>query len=331
MTRHFISVLAAACLAAATASAETVVKLASLAPSGSSYHDILLDLQREWADVSGGKVELRIYADGVAGDEADVIRKMRVGQLQAAIVTGGGLPDIDPGFRAFQVPMTYESLAELDHVLAAMRPTLDGLLARHGFRGLGWADAGWLYFFTRRPVVTPEDLKPQRIFVWAGADRLMEAWRDCGYSPVQLPATDIHTALQSGLIDAVNAPPLAALVNQWFASVPNMTTVRWVPLIAGFVITERAWRALPERLRPRLAAAADRAAERLRTEVRRDADKAIAIMQEHGLAVHAPTADELGLWQKGVRRCFEPLIGSYVDADLLRRVTSILDAYRASH
>lgn len=330
MTRWLIGIGLAAALAAAPASAKTVIKFASLAPQGSSYHDILLELQRDWAEISGGAVELRIYADGVAGDESDVVRKLRIGQLQAAIVTGGGLPDIDPGFRAFQVPLTYESLTELDHVLATARPTLDRLLANHGFRGLGWADAGWLYFFTRRPVLTPDDLRPQRIFVWAGADRLMEAWRDCGFRPVQLPATDIHTGLQSGLIDAVNAPPLAALVNQWFASVPHMSTVRWVPLIAGFVVTERAWRAMPERLRPQLAAAVERAASRLRTEVRRDAERGIAIMRERGLKVHEPSAAELETWHRETRRCFDTLIGDYVDAQLLRQVTEILNAYRAT-
>lgn len=331
MTRWLIGMGLAAALAAAPASAKTVIKFASLAPQGSSYHDILLDLQGDWAEISGGAVELRIYADGVAGDESDVVRKLRVDQLQAAIVTSGGLPDIHPDFRAFQVPMMFEDIAEFDHILREMRPALDRMLAGNGFRGLGWADAGWLHFFSRRPVRTPDDLRPQRIFVWSGADRFVEAWRDCGFRPVQLDYTGVHTALQSGMIDVITPPPLAALSSQWFAQIPNMSTLNWVPMMAGFVITERAWQMLPEDLRPALVAAVERAADRTRTKIRADSETAVRVMREHGLTVHALSGEEIAAWRGEVRRCFDPLIGGYIDGAVVRQIEDKLRAFRASH
>ncbi|MFQ5566378.1 MAG: TRAP transporter substrate-binding protein DctP [Paracoccaceae bacterium] len=332
MTRWFIVIATAVVLTAATAApAGTVIKIGSLAPTGSSYHDILLDLQRDWAEISDGAVELRIYGGGTVGDESDIVRKMRIGQLHAAILTSGGLPDIDPDFRAFQVPMMFGDIAEFDHVMREMRPTLDGLLAKHGFRGLGWADAGWLHFFSRRPIMVPDDLRPQRIFVWAGADRFVKAWRDCGFRPIQLPATEIHTALQSQMIDAISAPPLAALSSQWFAQIPHMSTLRWVPLMGSLVITERAWRKLPKRLRSKLAEAAERAATRLRTEVRGDSEEAIRIMQDYGLTVHEVAAPDIETWRVEVRKCFGPMIGSYINARLIGEIEETLDAYRASN
>ncbi len=330
MTRWIIAIATAVSLIATTATAATVIKLGTFAPENSTYHDILLDMRQEWAEISGGTVELRLYAGGIAGDESDMVRKMRIGQLHAATLTSGGLPDIDPDFRAFQVPMMFDDIAEFDHVMREMRPTLDGLLLNHGFRALGWADAGWLHYFARHPVVTPDDLRPQRIFVWSGADRFVKAWRDCGYRPVQLNATDIHTALQSKMVDVVTAPPLAALSSQWFAQIPQMSTLRWVPLMGSLVISERAWRTLPKRLRPKLAEAAEHAAARLRTEVRSDSDEAVRIMQGYGLTVHEVAPADTEAWRREVQKCFSPLIGSYINGRLVGEIEETLDAYHAS-
>jgi TRAP-type C4-dicarboxylate transport system substrate-binding protein len=331
MKRWIIVIAAAVMLVATTTNAGTVIKLGTFAPEGSTYHDILLDLRREWSELSDGGVELRLYAGGVSGDESVMVRKMRVGQLHAATLTSGGLPDIDPNFRAFQVPMMFADIAEFDHVMHKMRPTLDGLLAKHGFRALGWADAGWLHFFSRQPIMAPGDLQPQRVFVWSGADRFVEAWRDCGFRPVQLDATDIHAALQSKMVDAVSAPPLAALSSQWFAQIPHMSTLRWVPLMGSLVISERAWERLPRRLRPELQQAAERAATRLRAEVRSDSVKALGIMQDYGLTVHEASPANVETWRNEVRRCFGPMIGSYINGGLVREIEGKLNAYRASN
>jgi TRAP-type C4-dicarboxylate transport system substrate-binding protein len=331
MTRWITAIATAIALITTTATAATVIKLGSFAPEGSTYHDILLDLRQDWAAISDGDVELRLYAGGVTGDESDMVRKMRIGQLHAATLTSGGLPDIDPDFRAFQVPMMFENIAEFDHVMRTMRPTLDGLLAKHGFRALGWADAGWLHFFSRQPVAVPADLQPQRIFVWSGADRFVMAWRDCGFRSAQLAATDIHTALHSQMVDAVTAPPLAALSSQWFAQIPHMNTLRWVPLMGSLVISERAWQRVPKHLRSKLKEAAERAATRLRTEVRTDSVKALDIMQYYGLTIHNVSTANVETWRSEVRRCFGPMIGSYINASLVREIEGTLNAYRASN
>lgn len=328
---RIVAIAMTVCLSVEAASAKTVIKLGTFAPTGSTYHDILLDMQRDWAEISGGAVELRLYTDGVAGDEVDVVRKMRVGQLQAATLVIGGLTVIDPGFRAFQIPMVYRTKAEFDHVLTAMRPTLDRLLEKRGFHGLGWADAGWLHIFSRAPVRKLDDLRRQRVFVWAGADRLTEALRDCGFRPIQLAATDIHTALTSRMLDAISAPPVGALSYQWFGELPYMSTLRWVPLMVGFVITEHGWRALPAGFRPRLAAAVEKAARRMSEAIQTDSEKAIRAMQEHGLTVLKPSDSEARLWRHEVRRCFDPLIGDFIDSRLAGRIEQVLDAYRATH
>lgn len=330
MTRWILSSIIALSLIATSAMAGVVIKLGTFAPVGSTYHDALVDLQQDWARISGGRVEVRIYAGGVTGSEGDMLRKMRIGQLQAATITSGGLPDIDPAFRVFQIPMLFHSMDELDHVMNVMRPKLDKMLLDRGFRSLGWADAGWLHFFSRRPVRSPDDLRPQRIFVFSGADRMVEAWRDAGFRPEQLTANDIHTALQSRMLDAISTPPLLALSNQWFAQVPHMSTLKWAPLVGSLVISERAWVSIPAELRPELAASAERAAQQMRAEVRDYSVEAITVMQKHGLRVHKITEAETEIWRNDVRSFFDPLIGTYIDAALVQEIESTLDAYRAS-
>jgi len=331
MTRWLIGIAAVLSLIATAATAKTVIKLGTFAPAGSAYHDIVLDLQQEWAEISDGTVELRLYMGGVTGNEGDMIRKMRVGQLHAAILTSGGLPDIATEFRIFQVPMMFNNTGEFDYVMREMRPMLDGLLPRHGFRALGWADAGWLHFFSREPVQLPDDLRPQKIFAMIGADRLTEAWHDAGFLPRELSATDIHTALQSGMLDAIATPPLIALSNQWFAQVPHMSTLKWAPLVVCLVVSEETWRSLPANLRPKLAEAAERAGDRMRSDIRRDTAEAIGVMQGYGLTVHQLTAGEIEIWRDDVLTFFNPLIGSYIDAGLVSQIEEALDAYRASN
>jgi len=328
MTRLIAACIVALGMAAATPLEAKVVKLATFAPVGSKYHDIILDMAEEWRSITGGEIEVRIYAGGVAGDESDLVHKMRIGQIDFATLTSGGLPGVDPRLRAFQVPMMFQSLEEFDYVVSAMRGTLDRIMQESGFRALAWADAGWLHFFSRDPVRVPDDLRPQRIFVWSGASRFVESWAEAGFRPIELNATDIHTALQSKMLDAVNAPPLIALSNQWFALAPNMTALNWTPMMGALVMSERAWDGIPKRHHAALLASAERTANRMRRELRAFTGEAMQVMVDYGLTIVTPSPDEIAIWRAEVRRYFNPLIGDYIDASLVAEIERLLDARR---
>lgn len=200
-------------------SAQTIqtIKLGTVAPEGSPWHRIVREMGDAWSKATGGKIQLRIYPGGVAGDDPDMIRKMRVGQLQAAMLTAQGLAQVVPDIRALEMPLLLTNYEELDYVKERITPRLEPLFEAQGFTVLNWGEAGWVYFFTQKPVVRPEDLKPLRLFIWSGNDTTyMSAWKDAGYNPVPIPATEILTGLQSGLINAFVAPPIAALSFQWF-------------------------------------------------------------------------------------------------------------------
>jgi TRAP-type C4-dicarboxylate transport system substrate-binding protein len=316
--------------AEACEAAETI-KLATIAPKDSPYYDILREMDTAWRRLSGGTIEFRIYAGGTVGDESDIVRKMRVGQFQAAAVSGGGLTDIVPELRALQMPMMFASDEERDYVGSRIRPKLERLAEERGFKILGWVLTGWLYFFTQSPVVTPDDLRRQKIFAWAGSSGYIEAWKAAGFRPVPLPATEVLPALETGLVNAAAVPPIAALSFQWFGLAPHMTDVKWASLEGGIVMPLATWEDIPNDLQPALLQATLDACASLQSSVARLSDEAVAAMQRHGLTVHHVPPAVAGEWESAARAGYPSLIGKLVPADMAAEVERLRDEYRAQH
>jgi TRAP-type C4-dicarboxylate transport system substrate-binding protein len=320
----------AAILYAGAAVAAAPLKLATLAPEGSPWHDLLVDIAQGWNKASGGQITVRIYAGGVAGDEADMIRKMRIGQLQLAALTGVGLSEIAPEIQALQMPMMFDSYAELDYVRDRLAPKLEALMEKQGFKILSWSDAGWVRFFTQRPAVRPADLKPMKIFTWEGDPTYAEAMKAMGYQPVPMAATDIYTGLQSGLINAFPTTPIAALSYQWFGLANHMTDVKWAPLVGALVISNTAWQSLPDALKPVVVHVAQDAARRSFGKIRALDLEAITEMKTHGLVVHDVPPDALAEWRAVAQAGYRMIVDKAVPAATVTEVERLRDAYRAS-
>ncbi len=324
-----LAVLTVTLAISAPGSGQTL-KLATLAPEGSPWHDVIVDIGESWKSLSGGRTTLRIYPGGVAGDEPDMIRKMRVGQLQSAALSGAGLAQITREIQALQMPMMFASYEELDYVRDRLAPKLETITEAHGFKILNWGDAGWVYFFAQRPVIRPADMKPLKIFTWEGDPTYLEAMKQMGYQPVAMAATDIYTGLQSGLINAFPTTPIAALSFQWFGLAKEMTDLKWAPLVGAMVVTTTAWRTVPDDLKPILARAAQEAATRARGKIRPLEAEAIAAMKTHGLVVHPVPPDAFAEWEATGRASYPKLIGKVVPAAMVAEVERLRDEYRAT-
>ncbi|MEK6609822.1 MAG: TRAP transporter substrate-binding protein DctP, partial [Gemmatimonadota bacterium] len=160
------------------------IRLGTLAPQGTSYHRILQEMGERWRVATNGQVQLTVYA-GTMGSELELVRRMRLGQLQAAALTGVGISEIDPAVSALQeMPMMFRTLDEVEYVRSRLEPVLARRLAERGFVVLFWADAGWVRYFTRRPAVHPDDFKRLKIFVTAGDYEQFDLMRSSGVSPV---------------------------------------------------------------------------------------------------------------------------------------------------
>lgn len=323
---------ACACLPAVRGAGVAVkVRLATLAPKDSSFHQSLKLMAAKWRQAPGGGVELTIYTDGTMGGEADMVRRMRIGQLQAAMLTASGLAEIDPAVAGIgKMPAIYRTLEEAVHVREKLAPRLEQRFAAKGFQLLGWADAGWVRFFTKHPATRPADFKKFKIFAWAGDKDQIELMQSEGYRPVPLEYTDTLTGLETGLIDAVPTPPYYALAGQFFTTVPHMVEVNWAPLAGGTVITKKAWDAIPPEGQPVIAQAALEATAEIQAKSRREGDEAVAAMVKRGLTVHKLSPEDEAEWRKFGEQLAPKIRGKMVPADIFDEVQRLLKEYRAA-
>jgi TRAP-type C4-dicarboxylate transport system substrate-binding protein len=325
----FRTAVLALSLAGSTARAQTItLKLATLAPDGSGWHEALKDLGQRWAQVSGGRVQLKIYAGGVAGDETAVVSKMRIGQFGAALVTSHGVTDITTYVRAFGLPRMIRSYEEVDHALEALRPALERRLEEKGFVALGWTDAGMVRFFGPEPTGDIARIRAFKMFTWAGDSDTTELWRSAGFHAVPLPSTEVMTGLQTGLINAIPTTPAIALASQWYAHVRCLVDMPIAPLVGTLLVTKRDWERIPAALRPALREEAAKTIARLRAENRRLDREAIEAMSRRGLRVVTPTASELEAWNRQADDVNRSVRGRYLPAEAYDELVRALDEFR---
>ncbi len=313
----------------AASAAPVIVKMATVAPEGSQYHLILREMAEKWKTASGGAVEVRLYPGSVAGDDVDVVRKMRLGTLNAALLTSTGVAAIDKTVYAMEIPMLYRSYEEVDHVLGKMAPKLEAALEAKGFVVLNWADAGWVRFFTKVPVTRPDEMKPLKLFAWAGDPEAIEIWKGAGFNPVPLPSTEISTALQTGLVAALPTTPQAAVILQWYTHARNMTDVKWAVLLGATLINKATWEKIPVAVRPALLAAAREAGARLREETRKSGDRDIQAMKKRGLNVVVVDPKGEALWRATAESVYDRIRGRILPAEAFDEARRHLADFRA--
>lgn len=307
---------------------EVVVKMATLAPQGSEWHKALQEMGAAWQKASHGQVVFRLYPGGVAGDDTDVVRKMRLGTLDAGLLTVNGLSNIDRSVLALEIPLAYANYPELDCALNQIGPQLEKQLEAKGFVVLGWSDGGWAHFFTKSPVRTIEDMKKMKMFVSAGDDQYVELWKKTGFNPVPLPSTEISTALQTGLVNAVTMTAQGVVLLQWYRQVGYMTDFNWAVLLGGIVVSKATWEKIPADVRPALKAEAANACKRLREFSRQSEPKDIDALKKQGVQVVHVDDAVLKEWRKLIDGVLPQIRGSYVPVDFLDEALKQRDTCR---
>ena len=325
----FRGIAAVALLTGPCFSQPVLIKMGTVAPDGSPWHQILQQMGQDWTKISGGKVTLRIYPGGVLGDEPDMIKKMRIGQLQAVALSGSGLSRLEPAVACLQIPMMIESYAELDYIRDRIAPRLEKLLEEKGYLVLNWGDAGWVHFFTKRPATKLDDIRKMKLFTMAGDPDALELYQSAGFRPVPLATTDMLPALQTGLIDAFDVPPLLAMLNQWFGVANHMIDLKWAPLVGATIVSKQTWERTPEQARPQMFEAARNSGNRLRGEIRKMGDDAVTEMKKRGLRITTPDAATLAEWRREVEEAYPKLRGRLVPAELFDEAKRLRDDFRS--
>lgn len=312
--------------------AEVVIKMATVAPKDSVWHENLKKVDERWNLATNGQVRLRIYA-GTLGDEDDILRRVRVGQLDAAAISTAGLSSIDSATQAMHIPLAFVSNAEMEYVRDGIAVQLEPVLAAKGFKVIAWGEVGWVHFFTKNPVATPDDLRKEKLFVWSNGDSSEgeKLWQNLGFNTVSLSSIDIMPALQTGMISAYQAPPLMALANQWFPFTPYMTDLKWAPLTGATIITESAWNKVPEQFRQELMRITNAEAVHLQKAVRELEREATAAMVERGMKIVPVDQAARNAWQATVEAVYPQIRGPVVPARYFDESIRLRDEYRSLH
>ncbi len=310
--------------------ADLQLRVGTLAPKNSLYHRQLLEVGEAWREAQGGGAKTMVYPDGSQGGEAEMARRMRIGQLQGALLSVVGLREIEPSITALQnLPLLFRSWEELDYVREKMRPAMEKKFLDKGFVVLGWGDAGWVRFFSKDAAVRPDDYKRMKFFAWGSEQEQQSIMKSLGYTPVPLETADILPSIQTGMINVVPSTPYFALASQIYNTAPHMLEINWSPIVGALVVTTKAWDAMSPAGQASLRAAGDKAGLQMRTQARKEVDEAVDAMKKRGLIVHKPNAAEMQEWNTLAETLYPRIRGTMVPADTFDEVFKHVKAYRA--
>ncbi len=273
--------------------ASLTIKLASPLPEGTEWDNSLRRMADEWSEISDGRVRVRIYPGGIAGDEADMVRKMRIGQIDAGVFTAFGLKMMVPETFVLTLPGMLRNDGELGYILNNYVNRFDSRFREEGFEILAWSKSGWAYIFGKEPIYTPDDLRKGSLILNDSESDVIAAYKSMGFQVVPVSINETMVALQSGMTNIFMAPPIAAGAFQWFALAPYMTEYPLAPVIGGLVISERSWLRIPEEYRDELKASMTRVGVEFYAESLQLNKEALRVMREHGLELIS--LDEKGI------------------------------------
>lgn len=315
------------------AAAPLDIRLATLAPAGTTWHKALLDMGNTWQKDTGGRVTLTVYPGGTQGDEATVIKKMRLDTLQASFLTVAGLAELDQAFNVFAMPFFLETPDEELAIEKKLTPVLEQRLQAKGFHLLCWGSGGWIEVFSKKPLHTLADVKNAKLYTSKGSEKWVQWYVSNGFHPVALLPADIpqQLKLSTGLIDTAPYPPYLALTLQIFRDAKYMLNVHIAPLTGALIVSNTAWNRISAEDRTKITASAQAFEQRVQKDAPAlDADS-VKQMQARGLQVITLDAKAAAEFRSAASELAKTMRGSMVPPDIYDMAVQERDAFRKSH
>ena len=302
-----------------------IIKLATLAPEGTEYYNLLLEMGQRWQEETNGEIILRIYPNGVVGRESDTIRKMRIGQIQASAMSSIGLADLTDQIQAFTIPMVFKDYDDVEKVKEVMFDDISNGLSESGFKLLFLVDIGWVYWFSVNEIAVPEDLRNAKIYTTAGDYVTVELFKRFGFNAIPVSETDILISLQTGMINSMQTVPILSLSSGWFALMPNMLDLKWAVFIGAVIIDERVWSKIRPEHQKIMMEVAQEIGKKYQENGRKTDAQAIEMMKKYGMKVKTPTDEELKIWEDFKEEIIPDVIDAYVPKEVYDKVISAID------
>jgi TRAP-type C4-dicarboxylate transport system substrate-binding protein len=302
-----------------------IIKLATVAPEGTEYYNLLFEMGQRWQKETNGQIQLRIYPNGVVGGESDTIRKMRVGQIQASAMSSIGLAELTDQIQAFTLPMGFKNYDEIDRVKNVMFGDISEGLSQSGFKLLFLVDIGWVYWFSTEEISVPQDLMDAKIYTTGGDYVTVELFKKFGFNAIPVSETDILTSLQTGMINSMQTVPILSLSSGWSALMPNMLDLKWGAFVGAVIVDERVWKKIkPEHQKIMMEIAQD-IGKKYQKSGREMEKKAIDVMQQYGMKIKKPSDKEIAIWNDFKDEITPDVIDTFLSTDIYEKVTSAIN------
>ncbi|MBM4397093.1 MAG: TRAP transporter substrate-binding protein DctP [Deltaproteobacteria bacterium] len=271
-------------LAAASAAAEPVVlKISTVAPKDSPWMAAYTAMAKEVETATGGNVTFKFYPGMVSGDEKDMVRKMRGGQIQGAGLTGVGLQMIEPNTLVLQMPLMFQTYPQLDFVRDKLAGRFQEMVKAKGFVILGWSDIGYTYIFTQTPVSSLASFNGVKMWGWEDEPISKAFFETAGIAQVSLSLPDVLPGLQRGMINGVYNSPLGAIALQWDKYTRYVTKLAISIGIGATVVTKAEWDRIPADQQAKILEIAGKHHADLRKVIRAKNKEAIAQLKKQGI------------------------------------------------
>ncbi|GMQ92182.1 MAG: TRAP transporter substrate-binding protein [Gammaproteobacteria bacterium] len=313
----------------ATSTQAAVFKIATIAPDGSSWMKNMRAGAAEVEKHTQGRVKFKFYPGGVMGSDRSVLRKIRIRQLQGGAVTVGSVAHVYPDIQIYSLPLLFRSLKEIDYVRKRIDPQLIKGLERKGFVNFGFAEGGFAYLMSNKPVRSIQDLNTEKVWVPSGDQMGLTVFRNAGISPVPLQLADVMTGLQTGLINTITAPSMAAIALQWYTRVKYLTDAP-LSYTAGILIIDRkAFNKLSPGDRKMVRNIMTKTYIKMNRQNRIDNQKARSVLQGQGIKFIKPSAKAMESWRIVAKRSQQELAkkGQF-NPSTLKKILGLLATYR---
>ena len=311
-----------------SAERDLIIKMATLAPEGSSWMNAMNLWNSEVMKKTENRVQFRIYPGGVLGDETDMLRKMKIGQIQGAAFTSGGLSALFKEIDVLQIPFLFQKYEEVDIVLRKMDGFFRKGFEENGYILLGWSEAGFIYLMSTIPISSVADLKRAKVWTWEESPMSKAIFDEAGVSAIPLSVTDVLVGLQTGLVDVVYAPPTGAISLQWFTKVKYMTDVPLAYLAGGIVVKKDIFKQIPPSYQNLILESSQTHLDQLKGVTRNENREAIKVMIKQGVKIVIPSNDQIDEFKRLSNKAIGHIRGQSFSKKVSDEVTSILEGYR---
>ena len=305
------------------------IKMATVAPDGSFWMKELNRVEESVASQTNGMIDFKIYASGVQGDEIEMLRKMKLKQLDAASFTGVGLGKIVPDIRIFEVPFLFRNIEEIDYVKSQLFDYFQQKFMEKGYYMAAWAEVGFVYLFTKDKVQTKDDLSKIKMWLWKGDPLAKTVFDILNIPAVPLPINDVYTSLQTGLIDGVYISPYGAMALQWFTKTNYIMDYPLTYSIGAVLINQDKLNSIPEKERNIFIEETRQSMQKIVKKSREDNKETLNILQDNGMKLVDITDEARNTYREAGIETQNRLAGKLYSEDILQRVLQLLEEYRS--